>query len=64
MLEFHAAPPGLAETGLWCPRCLKPSVVRIPLNVLAEDDQGGTALWTPGWDSRCQECGQSPILAR
>jgi hypothetical protein len=41
---------GEPETGLWCPDCLLPSVIRVP--VLAE---AGREVWM-FWVSACADC--------
>lgn len=46
---------GTPETGLWCPVCLLPSRVCIPLFTTTE--AGGSPL---GVYDACQDCGWSP----
>jgi hypothetical protein len=45
---------GEPETGLWCPDCLLPSRVRIPIYVTSET---GSSLTTTA--DECQDCGRN-----
>jgi hypothetical protein len=46
---------GVAETGLWCDRCLLPSRVRFPLYATDERGSGVVATY-----DECRECGAHP----
>ncbi|SKD94290.1 Uncharacterised protein [Mycobacteroides abscessus subsp. massiliense] len=43
--------PGTPETGLWCPRCLKPSGYALPLYVL-----GAEGPWRIATVRKCHDC--------
>lgn len=47
---IHIA-PGTPTVGLWCPRCLLPSGVEIPVHTLAASGVGQLAVIR-----RCTEC--------
>jgi hypothetical protein len=46
---------GRGETGLWCPVCLLPSRIRVPVYLTSE--AGSSPL---GTYDECQDCGYSP----
>jgi len=46
--------PGTAITGLWCPRCLLPSLVLVPLNSLTP--QGVSTFGSFAYCDGCRGC--------